>query len=242
MFWSRKKKTKKANAADIGVLPRHLAIIMDGNGRWATRRGMPRTAGHKAGSENFVRTVDACDRLGIQCLTVYAFSTENWQRSDDEVQGILKIMHAYIIKYVPELMKKNIRLRILGDLSYFDEESRRALGDSEKKLENNTGLTLCIALSYGGRNEIKQALESLIREGRTEVTEEDISNRLYTAGLPDPDLVIRTGGEKRISNFLLWQSAYAEYYFSDVLWPDFDEDCLLEAASEFGRRKRRFGK
>lgn len=242
MFFCRKKKIEKNISADIGTLPRHLAIIMDGNGRWATKRGMPRTAGHKAGSENFVKTVDACDRLGIECLTVYAFSTENWQRSDEEVQGILKIMHAYIIKYVPELMRKNIRLRILGDLSYFDEESRRALKESEKKLESNTGLTLCIALSYGGRNEIKQALESLLREGRTEITEQDISDRLYTAHLPDPDLVIRTGGEKRISNFLLWQSAYAEYYFSDTLWPDFDEGCLTEAVAEFGRRKRRFGK
>lgn len=241
MFFGKKKKEQE-NSGEITVLPRHLAIIMDGNGRWATKRALPRTAGHKVGSENFVKTVDACDRLGIECLTVYAFSTENWQRSAEEVEGILKIMHAYIIKYVPELMKKNIRLRILGDLSYFDEKSRDALTESEKKLENNTGLTLCIALSYGGRNEIKQAVQSLIAEGKTDISEDDISNRLYTAGLPDPDLVIRTGGEKRISNFLLWQSAYAEYYFSDTLWPDFDEDKLREAISEFGKRKRRYGK
>lgn len=234
------KKDKKGN--EISVLPRHLAIIMDGNGRWATRRAMPRTAGHKVGSENFVKTVDSCDRLGIQYLTVYAFSTENWQRSADEVEGILKIMHAYIIKYVPKLMEKNIRLKLLGDLSYFDEDSRRALEESEKKLENNTGLTLCIALSYGGRNEIKQAVEALIKEGKTEISEDDISAKLYTGGIPDPDLVIRTGGEKRISNFLLWQSAYAEYYFSDVLWPDFDEERLVEAIAEFGKRKRRYGK
>ncbi|MBE6677261.1 MAG: isoprenyl transferase [Ruminococcaceae bacterium] len=233
---------RKNKEADIKVLPRHVAIIMDGNGRWATRRAMPRTAGHKVGSENFVKTVDACDRLGIECLTVYAFSTENWQRDAEEVEGILKIMHAYIIKYVPELMKKNIKLRILGDLSYFDEKSREALIESQNKLENNTGLTLCIALSYGGRNEIKQAVEALIKDGVTEITEQAISDRLYTAHLPDPDLVIRTGGEKRISNFLLWQSAYAEYYFSDTLWPDFDEGKLYEAIEEFGRRKRRFGK
>ncbi len=232
----------KKTEASPAVLPRHLAIIMDGNGRWATKRALPRTAGHKVGSENFVKTVDICDRLGIECLTVYAFSTENWQRSAEEVEGILKIMHAYIIKYVPELMKKNIKLRILGDLSYFDEKSRTALEESQKKLENNTGLTLCIALSYGGRNEIKQAVEALIKEGAAEITEESISARLYTAGLPDPDLVIRTGGEKRISNFLLWQSAYAEYYFCDTLWPDFDEEKLLEAIAEFGNRKRRYGK
>lgn len=233
---------KKKQSAEITVMPRHVAIIMDGNGRWATRRGLPRTAGHKVGSENFVKTVDSCIRLGLECLTVYAFSTENWQRSADEVEGIMKIMHAYIIKYVPELMKKNVRLRILGDLSYFDEESRKALLESENKLENNTGLTLCIALSYGGRNEIRQAVEALIKEGATEISEQSISDKLYTASLPDPDLVIRTGGEKRISNFLLWQSAYAEYYFSDDLWPDFNEEKLKEAIAEFGKRKRRYGK
>ena len=233
---------KKKQPIEITVMPRHVAIIMDGNGRWATRRGLPRTAGHKVGSENFVKTVDACIRLGLECLTVYAFSTENWQRSADEVEGIMKIMHAYIIKYVPELIKKNVRLRILGDLSYFDEESRRALLESENKLENNTGLTLCIALSYGGRNEIRQAVEALIKEGATEISEQSISDKLYTASLPDPDLVIRTGGEKRISNFLLWQSAYAEYYFSDDLWPDFNEEKLKEAIAEFGKRKRRYGK
>ena len=233
---------KKKQPIEITVMPRHVAIIMDGNGRWATRRGLPRTAGHKVGSENFVKTVDACIRLGLECLTVYAFSTENWQRSADEVEGIMKIMHAYIIKYVPELIIKNVRLRILGDLSYFDEESRRALLESENKLENNTGLTLCIALSYGGRNEIRQAVEALIKEGATEISEQSISDKLYTASLPDPDLVIRTGGEKRISNFLLWQSAYAEYYFSDDLWPDFNEENLKEAIAEFGKRKRRYGK
>lgn len=238
-----KNKNKQNNTAEAPVvLPQHLAVIMDGNGRWATAKGLPRTAGHKAGSETFVKTVDACNRLGIKVLTVYAFSTENWQREEEEVQGILKIMHAYIIKYVPKLMEQNIRLRILGDMSYFDEESRKALKDSEKALENNSGLTLCVALSYGGRNEIRQAVNALIAEGVTEVTEQMLSARMYTGGLPDPDLVIRTGGEKRISNFLLWQSAYAEYYFSDILWPDFDEDCLKAAIAEFGRRKRRFGK
>ena len=224
------------------MLPQHLAIIMDGNGRWATNRALPRTAGHKAGSETFVKTVDACNRLGLKVLTVYAFSTENWGRAEDEVAGIMKIMHAYIVKYVPKLMEQNIRLRILGDMSYFDEESRRALMDSEKKLENNSGMTLCVALSYGGRNEIKQAVNALIAEGVKEVTVDMLSERMYTGGLPDPDLVIRTGGEKRISNFLLWQSAYAEYYFTDTLWPDFDEDCLKAAIAEFGKRKRRFGK
>lgn len=238
MFGKRKKEDERP----LVSVPRHVAIIMDGNGRWATKRALPRTAGHKAGSENFVKTVDACARLGVEVLTVYAFSTENWQRDEKEVRGILEIMHAYIVKYVPELIKKNIRLRILGDMSYFDEESRKALADSEEKLKNCTGLTLCVALSYGGRNEIRQALNALIRDGVKDADEKAVSDRLYTAGLPDPDLVIRTGGEKRISNFLLWQSAYAEYYFSDTLWPDFDEAQLKEAFAEFGRRKRRYGR
>ena len=224
------------------MLPQHLAIIMDGNGRWATKRGLPRTAGHKVGSENFVKTVDACNRLGIKVLTVYAFSTENWQRSAEEVAGLLKIMHAYIIKYVPELKEKNIRLRILGDMSYFDRDSAAALKQSEETLADNTGMTLCIALSYGGRHEIAQAVNAVIAKGVEKVSAEELSNYMYTAGLPDPDLVIRTGGEKRISNFLLWQSAYAEYYFSDTLWPDFDEGCLTEAIADYGKRKRRFGK
>ncbi len=235
-------KKKKPTAHAVGTLPTHIAIIMDGNGRWATKRSLPRTAGHKVGSENFVKTVDACNEMGIKYLTVYAFSTENWQRSTEEVDGILKIMHAYIIKYVPELMKKNIRLRILGDMSYFDESSARALAESEEKLKNNTGLTLGIALSYGGRHELTTAVNTLLAEGVSSVTEEELGKRLYTYDMPDPDLVIRTGGEKRISNFLLWQSAYAEYYFSDTLWPDFDKDCLLEAVAEFGNRKRRYGK
>jgi len=236
------KKKKGPQAERPGVLPDHIAIIMDGNGRWATRRALPRGVGHKQGSENFVNTVDECNNLGIKVLTVYAFSTENWQRDAEEVGGILKIMHAYIIKYVPELMKKNIRLRILGDLSYFDPQSKKALEDSEKKLENNTGLILCVALSYGGRHELTQAVNRLLEEGKRGITEEELAARLYTGGLPDPDLVIRTGGEKRISNFLLWQSAYAEYYFTDILWPDFNAECLHQAIEEYGVRKRRFGK
>lgn len=232
----------RKNAENAAVLPRHLAVIMDGNGRWATKRGLPRTAGHKAGSENFVKIVDICSRIGLEVLTVYAFSTENWQRDAEEVKGILKIMHAYIVRYVPELMKKNIRLRILGDMSYFDEKSRASLAESEEKLKNNTGMTLCVALSYGGRNEIRQAFQAMLKAGVTDPDEETVSGFLYTAGLPDPDLVIRTGGEKRISNFLLWQSAYAEYYFSDVLWPDFDGRCLDGALADYAGRKRRYGK
>ena len=240
MIFSR--KSKKAEDNGLTLIPNHLAIIMDGNGRWATKRHLPRTAGHKAGSENFVKTVDECQRLGIKYLTVYAFSTENWNRNQKEVDGIMEIMRSYIVKYVPILDKKNIRLRILGDLNYFDEESRNALIASVKKLENNTAFTLCIALSYGGRNEILQAVNRLLAEGKKDVTEKEFEEALYTAGIPDPDFIIRTSGEERISNFLLWQSAYAEYYFTNVLWPDFDASELRKALVEFGKRKRRFGK
>lgn len=240
MIFSKKRTKTEDNG--LTVIPNHLAIIMDGNGRWATKRHLPRTAGHKAGSENFVKTVDECARLGIKYLTVYAFSTENWNRNQTEVDGIMEIMRSYIVKYVPILDKKNIRLRILGDLNYFDEESRNALIASVKKLENNTAFTLCIALSYGGRHEILQAVNRLLAEGKNEVTEKEFEEALYTAGIPDPDFIIRTSGEERISNFLLWQSAYAEYYFTKVLWPDFDESELRKALVEFGKRKRRFGK
>ena len=221
---------------------KHVAIIMDGNGRWAKKRLMPRTFGHSAGSETFVKIVDTCNESGLEYLTVYALSTENWNRSSDEIGGLMKIMHAYIAKYVPELNKKNIRLKLYGDLSRFDDKSREKLLESEKLLENNTGMTLGICLSYGGRNEIVNAVNKLISQGKSEITEDDLSDVLYTGGVPDPDLVIRTGGEKRISNFLLWQSAYAEYYFTDILWPDFDDDELSKALESFATRKRRYGK
>lgn len=221
---------------------KHVAIIMDGNGRWAKKRLMPRTVGHSAGSETFVKIVDTCNESGLEYLTVYALSTENWNRSSEEIGGLMKIMHAYIAKYIPELKKKNIRLRLYGDLSRFDEKSREKLLESEKLLENNTGMTLGICLSYGGRDEIVSAVKKLVAEGKIDVTEEDLSACLYTRGIPDPDLVIRTGGEKRISNFLLWQSAYAEYFFTDVLWPDFDDSVFSEALESFATRKRRYGK
>ena len=225
-----------------GTLPRHIAIIMDGNGRWAKKRLLPRTAGHSAGGETFVSTVDECLKLGIECLTVYALSTENWSRSTEEIGGLMKLLATYMKKYVPELEKKNVRLRFIGDLSRFDDKMRTDLEASEKRLENCTGMTLCVALSYGGRNEIVEAAKRLIKKGNTDITEADFSNELYTAGIPDPDLIIRTGGEKRVSNFLLWQCAYSEFYFTDVLWPDFKAANLAEAVESFKTRKRRYGK
>lgn len=234
MLFSKKKSLPP-------VLPRHLAVIMDGNGRWAQKRALPRSAGHKAGFDNFVKTVDFCSAAGIPYLTVYAFSTENWNRSDEEVGALIKIMNGAIADYVPTLAERNISLRLLGDLSRFDDASRAGLEESVRVLSGNTGMTLAVALSYGGRTEILEAARRLSETGG-EFTEEAFSACLYTAGMPDPDLIIRTSGEVRISNFLLWQSAYSEYYFTDILWPDFSSDRLCDALWDYSRRRRRYGR
>ena len=215
-------------------IPRHIAIIMDGNGRWAKKRLLPRTAGHKVGLDTFVNTVDY--------LTVYAFSTENWNRATEEVSALMELMSKGIVKYEPEMLRKNIRLKLLGDIDRFEPKYRQALRSVEERLANNTGMTLCICLSYGGRQELVNAVNRLLKEGKTEITAEDIERNLYSAGVPDPDLVVRTSGEYRISNFLLWQSAYSEYYFTDVFWPDFDKKELLKAIESFSKRERRFGR
>ncbi len=224
------------------TLPRHIAIIMDGNGRWAKKRFLPRTAGHKVGLDTFVNTVDACSDMGIEYLTVYAFSAENWNREPTEVSALMELMSKGIVKYEPEMVRKNIRLKLVGDIERFEPKYRSALYGVEERLKNNSGMTLCICLSYGGRQEIVHTFNSLIAEGKTNITAEDISSHLYTAGVPDPDLVIRTSGEYRISNFLLWQSAYSEYYFADVFWPDFDKNELMKAIESFSKRERRFGR
>lgn len=223
-------------------LPRHVAIIMDGNGRWAKQRLLPRTAGHKVGLDTFVNTVDSCSDMGIEYLTVYAFSTENWNREATEVAALMELMSRGITKYEPEMVRKNIRLKLLGDLSMFEEKYRKALTAVEERLSGNSGMTLCICLSYGGRQEIVHAFNQLAKQGKTEITAADIEANLYSAGVPDPDLVIRTSGEYRISNFLLWQSAYSEYYFADVFWPDFDKNELMKAIESYSGRERRFGR
>ena len=223
-------------------IPRHITIIMDGNGRWAKKRLLPRTAGHKVGLDTFVDTVDSCNELGIECLTVYAFSAENWNRAADEVSALMELMSKGITKYEPEMVKKNIKLRLLGDIDRFEPKYRNALLGVQERLSNNDGMTLCICLSYGGRQEIVHAVNELIKEGKSEITEADIERHLYSNGLPDPDLVIRTSGEYRISNFLLWQSAYSEYYFADVYWPDFDKNELQKAIEAYSKRERRFGR
>ena len=214
---------------------------MDGNGRWAKKRGLPRTFGHKAGGETFVKIVTECRKMGIKCLTVYAFSTENWKRSETEVSALMSLMKEYMVRYTEDLVKNGIRLRILGDLSRFENSTVEEINKRIEMSKNNDGMTLCIALNYGGRAELTTAVNKLLKSGKTEITEKDISDSLYTEGLPDPDLIIRTSGEQRTSNFLLWQSAYSEYYFTDVLWPDFDEKELKKAVEEYSKRNRRFG-
>lgn len=218
-----------------------VAIIMDGNGRWAKKRGLPRTFGHKAGGEAFVKIVTECRKIGIKCLTVYAFSTENWKRSEAEVSALMTLMKDYMVRYTDTLLKNGIRLRVLGDLSRFEHSTINEINKRIEMSKHNDTMTLCIALNYGGRAELTTAVNKLLKSGKTEITEKDISDALYTEGLPDPDLIIRTSGEQRTSNFLLWQSAYSEYYFTDVLWPDFDEKELQKAIEEYSKRNRRFG-
>lgn len=223
-------------------IPRHIAIIMDGNGRWAKKRMLPRTAGHKVGLDTFVDTVDSCSDMGIEYLTVYAFSAENWNRDPSEVSALMELMSRGIVKYEPEMVRKNIRLKLLGDIGRFEEKYRSSLLSVEERLSKNSGMVLCICLSYGGRQELVNAFNRLAAQGKTEITEKDIEQNLYSAGVPDPDLVIRTSGEYRISNFLLWQSAYSEYYFTDVYWPDFNKAELLKAIESYSKRERRFGR
>lgn len=224
-------------------LPQHIAVIMDGNGRWAKKRLLPRTAGHKVGVGTFAEIVEACGELGIPYLTVYAFSTENWNRDTSEVQELMRLMGQGITRFMPDMRRWNVRLRLLGEIERFPEKERTNLLACEEELSGNTGMQLSICLSYGGRQELVRAFNALAAEGHTsEITAEDIERHLYTAGMPDPDLVIRTSGEYRISNFLLWQSAYAEYYFTEVYWPDFKRKELYRALHAFETRSRRFGR
>ncbi|MCX7817380.1 MAG: isoprenyl transferase [Syntrophales bacterium] len=229
-------------------LPQHIAIIMDGNGRWAKKHKKKRIEGHRRGAEAVRIVVRACRELGIPYLTLFAFSTENWLRPYEEVSGLMRLLKQYIQSEIDELSKNDIRLNVIGDLSSLKKSVRRALEDAMKKTENNRSMVLNLALSYGGRDEIVMAARRLIQDAKEglispdEVDDETFSRYLYTAGIPDPDLLIRTSGEFRISNFLLWQCAYTEFYFTDVFWPDFTKEDLLAAISEYQRRERRFGR
>lgn len=219
---------------------RHIAFIMDGNGRWAQSRGLPRTAGHIAGAKTFKKVIEYCGSIGITAVTVYAFSTENWKRPKDEVDTIMKLFTEYLSEAERSFEKKNIQVHFLGSKDVFPDGVRERMTALEKASCEKEQI-LNIAVNYGGRDEIVHAVNELISEGKTHITEDDITAHLYTKDSPSPDLIVRTGAEKRISNFLLWESAYAELYFSDVLWPDFDEKQVDLCVEEFNKRKRRYG-
>jgi undecaprenyl diphosphate synthase len=237
-----------AESLDAARLPKHIAIIMDGNGRWARKRSLPRVAGHRAGVEPVRICVETCSRLGIEALTLYAFSVENWKRPRGEVDTLWRLLHFYLRREVPELMKNNIRFNAVGRLNGLSEQVMRELEEARRATSRNTGMWLNLAINYGGRAELVDAMNALLDQARLEgrlaelhVTEELVESQLYTANLPDPDLLIRTSGEMRISNFLLWQIAYAELYVTETLWPDFSRQDLLKAVAAYQARERRFG-
>ncbi|MEX1071073.1 MAG: isoprenyl transferase [Anaerolineales bacterium] len=224
-------------------VPQHIAIIMDGNGRWAKARGLPRLAGHRAGTENLRRIIEACVEFGVKYLTIYAFSTENWGRPEEEVSGLMSIFDEVFERELAELHKQGARLQHIGRLDQVRESLREKVIKGMEKTKNNTRLVLNVAFNYGGRDEIVHAIGNMLKDGvkPEEVDEELVSQYMYTAGMPDPDLVIRTSGEQRISNFLIWQAAYAEWVFPPTFWPDFGRDELFAAIQEFGHRERRYG-
>lgn len=228
------------------VLPVHIGIIMDGNGRWAKKRGLPRLAGHKAGADTFKKIARYCNKIGIKYLTVYAFSTENWKRPQKEVEAIIDLLRNYL-RDAENYKKENIRVRFIGDISVFDQEIRMKIAESQSESKEFTGLNLNIAINYGGKDEIVHAAKLLAKEAAEgalrsdDIDETAFESRLYTAGQPNVDLVIRPSGEYRLSNFMVWQSAYAEFVFMNVLWPDFTEKHLNEALREYANRSRRFG-
>jgi len=236
-----------ASGGEDGALPRHIAIIMDGNGRWAKSRRLPRLAGHRAGAEAVRRTLRAANKLGIACITLYAFSSENWKRPEEEINDLTGLMKQFIRSELDEIHAGNIRLKIIGDHHAFEPEAAKMVDEAVARTADNTGSTLVVALNYGSQDELARAARSLAQQVQagtldpSEITPARIEAALDTADLPPLDLLIRTSGEQRLSNFLLWQAAYAELYFTDILWPDFDEATLAAAIDAFARRERRYG-
>ena len=228
-------------------IPVHVAIIMDGNGRWARKRGLPRTVGHTQGARTVEQILEDADHMGIRYLTVYAFSTENWSRPDSEVKALMNLLRTYMKTSLAKCARNNVKIRVIGDKAGLDRDLQISIANLEKETETNTGISFQIAINYGSRDEIVRAVRSAaerVRSGEldpSDITEELISDSLDTYGIPDPDLLIRTGGEQRISNFLLWQTAYAELYFSEVAWPDFSKAELEKAVDAFNHRERRYG-
>jgi undecaprenyl diphosphate synthase len=231
---------------DLSRLPKHVAVIMDGNGRWAQKRHLPRIAGHRSGTQSARTTIETCARLKLEALTLYAFSVENWRRPKAEIDFLMQLLREYLRKEMPLLQKNNIRMRFLGRIDELPVGVQNDVRDAMEKTAGNKGMVLCVALNYGGRAEIVDAMNAILEERNghatsDKVTEEQLSRHLYTDGLPDPDLLIRTSGEMRVSNFLLWQIAYAEIFVTETLWPDFNRARLLEALLEFQKRERRYG-
>jgi undecaprenyl diphosphate synthase len=228
----------------ITRLPRHVAVIMDGNGRWAAARGLPRLAGHRAGTENLRRVITACVEFGIPYLTIYAFSTENWGRPPEEVRGLMEIIEDVIDRELDELHKEGVQLRHIGRLDKVKPTLRKKVLHAVELTRNNDRLTLCIAFNYGGRDEIICAIQKMLEDKvkPEQVSDKMVSDYLFTAGVPDPDLIVRTSGEMRISNFLIWQAAYAEWYVTRTYWPDFDKEELRKALVSYSQRQRRFGR
>jgi undecaprenyl diphosphate synthase len=242
---------------DLARLPRHIAIIMDGNGRWAQKRHLPRVAGHRSGTQSARMAIETCARLHIEALTLYAFSVENWRRPKTEIEFLMQLLREYLRKEMPLLQRNNIRMRFLGRADELPEAVQKDTREAVEATSKNTGMVLCIALNYGGRAEIVDAINAILssRNGhhpvvqetafpqthREPITEEDLARHLYTADLPDPDLLIRTSGEMRVSNFLLWQIAYAEIFVTETLWPDFNRARLLESLLDYQKRERRYG-
>ena len=240
------RNKKAAGELDKAGLPRHIAVILDGNGRWAQKRGLPRTAGHAAGAERFRAIANYCKAIGVEYLTVYAFSTENWKRPEGEVDAIMALMDQYLREAISVMTRDQNRLRVFGDVSVLSPELQKLIGETNELSEQIRGFQANLCINYGGRDEILRAAERYTNDvimGKYEgdLTEEAFSGYLYSAGIPDPDLVIRPGGDLRISNFLLWQCAYSEFYFTDVLWPDFDSSELDKAIAAYRSRDRRFG-
>ncbi len=246
-FFNQKKSDDTAGQVDFDRLPRHIAIILDGNGRWAKKRGLPRTAGHKVGAETFRTIATYCRDIGIDYLTVYAFSTENWKRPQEEVDTIMSLLKKYLLEAIETMERDNVRLNFMGDMSVLNEELRDLVDQANAISARLDGCQCNICINYGGRAEIVAAAKRFAADctrGEASVdalTEEQFDAYLYSAGIPSPELLIRPGGEQRLSNFLLWQCAYAEFYYTDVLWPDFSKEDLHQAIAEYQRRNRRFG-
>ncbi|MBU6140531.1 MAG: isoprenyl transferase [Proteobacteria bacterium] len=241
MFFFRKKNKDKANELKI---PHHIAIIMDGNARWAKRRNLPLKIGHKTGSENVRKISENCIELGVKFLTIYAFSSENWDRPQEEVNYLMKLLEDYLEKETKPLIEQGVKILISGNLQKLADSTKTKIKEIEEKTKNNTTLTLTVAFSYGARQELVDAVKKIAEQkiSAAEINENLITKNLYHPEIPDPDLLVRTAGDLRVSNFLLWQIAYSELYFTDTFWPDFDKKNLLEAIQSFNKRERRYGK